>query len=387
MGARMKVLLGFIVVLAVGAVGAVGLFLYSIHRSVARLDAVPLAPANYQPATLELIKLCQSDPGLYSEPSLSMFGSFNPVWAPPSVSKLHPEFLQVTPDNVTVTWGGGFYHCGWQLQRSAGAADNSSYAWTLSFFSENRAAPQVLLTIAVPADQRLTKDEFFNQVLAEIDQRLASQVEDGEFTDAAYYLVPSRCFFLQHHQRLDLLPSQVRKGANYPHDWRDILLAYLLNHAAGDRAAGDRLRQWASQTPGPAAWLYAAYAFYESGDAAAGDAAIAKALASKTDDPEWIDKNIPEFELGMAVRLYDAGRFSECVRFCDGILSSRHRDFTTQPSVQSLRDAAAAPATSRPTASPAFDKYTCEDPFGGFDLKLLYAAATPTTAPSTRQKR
>jgi len=43
---------------------------------------------------------------------------------------------------------------------------------------------------------------------------------------------------------------------------------------------------------------------------------------------------------------------------------------------------ATTPAASRPDRAPQFDKYTAIDPFGGFDLNLLYAAATTAPAPT-----
>jgi hypothetical protein len=365
--------------------GAVAYFFFQIHRSMSNLNAIPLSPANYQPAALELVKLCQCDPTLFSEQSVSYLDPFDPVWAPPSVAKLHPEMIDVSADHANVTWGGGFYHCGWELLRGSATADGSGYSWTLSFYSEGNPN-KVLETINVGADHRLTEDDFVRQVLAEFDRRLASQADDGMYTfESEWYLAAARCLFLAKHHRTDLLPAQVRKAAtNYPHDWRDVLLGYLPDQVAGDPSAAEKLRRWADRTTGPAAWMYAAYAFYQAGEITAGDAAIKKAVAATSPDPDWIDKDAPLYELGMAARLYDSGNFSACVSLCDGILSSRHRYFTTNSSVQRLRDWAAATAASRPVQLPTFDKYTSLDPFGGFDLNLMNAAAT-SSRPSTTQ--
>src|SRR5208337_249615 len=116
--------------------GVVAYFFFQIHRSTSNLNAIPLSPANYQPAALELVKLCQSDPTFFSEQAVSYLDPFDPVWAPPSVAKLHPEMIDVSADHANVTWGGGFYHCGWELVRGPATADGSGYSWTLSFFSE-----------------------------------------------------------------------------------------------------------------------------------------------------------------------------------------------------------------------------------------------------------
>ena len=378
-------ILSVVLIVVLVLAGAVAHIFFGIHRSIANLDAIPLSPANYEPAALELVKLCQSDPTFFNEQSVSYLDPFDPVWAPPSVAKLHPEGIDVSADHATVTWGGGFYHCGWDLVRGPATADGSGYSWTLSFSSEGNPN-KALETIKVGGDDRFTEDEFVSLVLAEFDRRLASQADDGMFTsESGWYLAAARCLFLTKHHRADLLPAQVRKAAtNYPHDWRDMLLGYLLDHAAGDPSAGEKLRQWADRTSGPAAWMYVAYAFHQAGDITAGDTAIKKAVAATSPDPDWIDKDVPLYELGMAARLYDSGDFSACVSLCDGILSSHHRYFTTMASVQSVRNWAATTAASRPVQLPAFDKYTSLDPFAGFDLNLMHAAATSSRVSTTQ---
>jgi probable HAF family extracellular repeat protein len=49
-----------------------------------------------------------------------------------------------------------------------------------------------------------------------------------------------------------------------------------------------------------------------------------------------------------------------------------------------MRKIASAPATSRPVKAPKFGQYTAVDPFGGFDLNLMYVAAT--TAPASAKE-
>jgi hypothetical protein len=377
---RYFLLLVLIVVL--GIAGFIGYFVWEVHHGISQLNAVPLSPANYQPAAIALIQLCQTDPGIYEEAVADM-GDFNPVWAPSSVTKLDPEGVDIAADHATVTWGGGFYHCGWELVRGARTAEGSGFSWTLSFFSED-SPNQVLQTITVSSNQRLTEDQFVNQVLSELDRRLVAQADDGLFTsEATWYPAAARCIFLMKKNRVDMLPAPVRKAAaTYPHDWRDVLLCYLLDRAANDPSADQKLRQWADQTNCPAAWMYASYAFYQGGNFKAGDEAIKNAVASKSPDPAWLDKDVPLYELGMTVRLYQSGNFTGCVSLCDGILTSHHSYFSTASSVHNVRDWAAATAASRPLKLPDFDEFTSLDPFGGFDLNLLMAVAKlphPTT--------
>ncbi|HEY1686719.1 MAG TPA: hypothetical protein VGG19_18305 [Tepidisphaeraceae bacterium] len=360
--------------------GIVAYFFFGFQYAIHKLNAVPLSSDNYRPSAVELIKICQSDPRLFSDEATKYLDPFDPVWAPPSVAKLHPEVIEIAPDQASVTWGGGFYHCGWKLVRGSSTANGLSHTWTLWFYSEDHS-DEFLEKIDVANDQRFSEDQFIHYVLAEVDRRLASHLDDGLSTsEADWYLAAGRCTFLEQHHRLDLLPQQVRVAAtSYPHDWRDILLCYLLDHEVHNAAASDKLRQWADQTGGQAAWMYAAYAFYQSGDSVAGDNAIKKALATTSADPDWIDNDIPIYELGMAVRLYQTGYLSECGRFCDGILTSAHRYFTTKSAVQSMRNIATSSAASRPANLPTFDKYTSLDAFGDMNLQDFYAAAIPPT--------
>jgi hypothetical protein len=365
-----------IIVIVVG--GIVGSFYWSTYHAVAALDAVALSPANYQPAALDLIKLCQSDPSFYTPNSAAYTDSNDAIWVPPSVARLHGG-VSVNADRATVAWGINIYYCGWNLTRGAPTAGGRSYSWTLSFYSEDARKNRPLQTIIVAKDQRFTKTQYIGYVLAEFDRRLASQ------SDNRGDLATQRCLFLKDQNRLELLPAQVRKAAaNYPHDWHDVLLGYLLDHAAGDKAAAGRLNRWAATATGPAAWLYAAYGFYQSGEMASGDAAVKQAIADKSSDPEWIGRDTAPIEMGMALKLYKSGNFKGCASLCDGILSSRHPNFTIRSSVQRLRGYANAVSPTHPAGTPIFGREEAVDPFRGFDLNLLYAAATPSPLPTTR---
>jgi hypothetical protein len=152
-------------------------------------------------------------------------------------------------------------------------------------------------------------------------------------------------------------------------------MAYLLDRPANAATATQQLRAWASQTGGSIAWMYAAYAFYTGGDSVAGDDALHRAQTAKGPNPDWLDKDENEFELGMGVRLYGDGRFRDCATFCNAVLAAPHRIFTNRNAVAAVAAMAGSPAASRPAAPPPYDKYTAMDPFGGFDLNLLFRAA------------
>lgn len=369
-----------IVLIIVGGFAAAIFAYFSLSFWYAKhgLDAVPLAPTNYQPAALELVQVCQSNPEFFSREATRPNSPFDPAYAPPSVAKLHPETVDFDPDGARVIWGGGFYHCEWRLKKTSPTADGRGNTWTLSFHNED-GVDKVLETIDVPSDFKLTDEQCIGQFLAEIDRRLAAHVDDGSYSEPEWCPASERYLFLQTHHRVDLLPAEVSKAASYPHDWRDVLMKYLMEARRGHSNATTSLQKWADATTGPAAWMYAAYAFYEAGDATAGDDALKRAAAKPLPDPEWMDKNIPQYELAMAVRLYRSKRFAESAKLCDAMLAVPTRYFITQSAVQRFRDQAKAAVNAPPAEVPEFDKFTVSDPFGGLDLQAALAEVKPAT--------
>ena len=366
-------------------VGFVGLMLGGILWSQHQLDSVPRSPANYQPAAQDMIKMCQSDPAFFGEDATRDQDSFNPAWAPPSILKLHIEDMQVSPDCCKLWWGGGFYHCGLQLDLVPGSQVGQNQTWTLTFTREGKPV-QVLQTITAPTSQKYTETEFVKQVTAELDRRLAAHEDDGSTMEATWYPAAARCLFLQKFHRIDLLQQSIRTAAaNDPHDWRDVLLAYLVGDHTNGMTPSAHLTTWANQTGGQTAWMYAAYAFYQGSDTTAGDAAVKHAMLIPSSDPDWMDKEQPEYELGMAVRLYNAGAYQQSANFCKAILALPHRYFVTRNAVTQLMNWAAG--IGRPTSLPDYDKFTSLDPFGGFDLNLLLQNTPNTTAAGAANAR
>jgi hypothetical protein len=122
-----------------------------------RLDRVPLNPANFGAAGPDLVRLCQTDPAALK----GKFDGFDTSAAPPSIRGLHPESIDIAPDQAVVYWGGGFYHCGWRLLRQPDAGVSArSHGWTLSFFTERERAERVLQTFTMPVDACFTAAEL-----------------------------------------------------------------------------------------------------------------------------------------------------------------------------------------------------------------------------------
>lgn len=134
-------------------VGVIGGWMYSIWRAQRQLDAVPLNPANFRPAAIDLVKLVQSDPSISQ--AINLQSSVAPP-VPVSISRLNPETLTFEPQETQVIWGGGFYHCGWKLKPLRHAIGDE---WELWFWNEN-GTEKLLQTFSVPRDAHFTPSEL-----------------------------------------------------------------------------------------------------------------------------------------------------------------------------------------------------------------------------------
>ena len=98
-----------IVVIVLGLIfAAPSCFVLSIIRQIAGAEAAVTDPAAYSAAATSLARLCQSDPFLFcDEPPLA------PAWTPPEILKLHPTWVEISPDEARIEFGGGFHHFGY----------------------------------------------------------------------------------------------------------------------------------------------------------------------------------------------------------------------------------------------------------------------------------
>ena len=121
-----------------------------------QIDQIPLSAANYRAAAPDLIKLCQTDPGLLRHVS----GGVDP-YTVASVGNLDPKSVTIEADYANVMWGGGFHHAGWHLRRLPDeTADASNHTWQLSFYGDGREDGRDLQTFTMPADAHFTEAEL-----------------------------------------------------------------------------------------------------------------------------------------------------------------------------------------------------------------------------------
>lgn len=83
-----------------------------------------------------------------------------PAWTPAVILRLDPRWIEITPDNATVEFGGGFHHCGYFVERgSTSKASDSGVTWVVYFNSEGSALRE-LCRFELSAAAVLTEDEY-----------------------------------------------------------------------------------------------------------------------------------------------------------------------------------------------------------------------------------
>ncbi len=118
------------------------------------LVAIAMNPAHYQSAAPDLVRLCQTNPGLLRRAGL---GDVDAAQVP-SIGRLNPAggTVTVNADSASLEWTDGEHMAGWHLQRLPDlTVPAATHQWTLSFRDGRQNGP-VLQTLTMPADARFT---------------------------------------------------------------------------------------------------------------------------------------------------------------------------------------------------------------------------------------
>jgi tetratricopeptide (TPR) repeat protein len=221
----------------------------------------------------------------------------------------------------------------------------------------------------MPKTEHVELAQFVDQAMAEYRRRAADDPDDAETRSRINFL-------LKHGQDRRAIESIHEFAAQYPHDWLDDVLAFVVD-APADPAASQRLDAWAGLENDFTSWLYAAYAHAEIGDWDGAERCVSKALESNVEDPRWGRYNARAKGLPLCLRLCRAGRFSACEKLCKALLKYSGTGSTFGPELKYIQDLAqrrVKPST-RPSEEPPGLLKGC-DPFENLDLARLKAASS-----------
>jgi hypothetical protein len=347
---------------------------HSLFAGIGQLEDALKAAPQARAAGRELAILCQAcaaHPEWFAdEPPLS------PAWTPPSILKLHPTWVDIKGDSASVEFGGGFHHFGYTLERDSSAhTAPGQTAWVLTFYSEDNGT-RVVDRPTIAASDVLTEAQFVKRTLDELDRRIAAAHDTrvGGSDDA--FATVQRCKFAIRHHEIERLKRDIRASAiRDAHDWRDVLLAYMIDRPTDSAGATSRLNQWARSFNDFSTWLLAAYAFDAGNDPVAAENAVKTACKFPADDPAWLSNNARYRGLAMCRRLYNAGRYATCVTLCDSLLKYSESQAYLGAEITTVRDACRNVQPLTAARLPEVDKGYLFDPFGGIDLTALQETA------------
>ncbi|MCH7872687.1 MAG: hypothetical protein IID33_13405 [Planctomycetes bacterium] len=348
---------------------------YEIHRKEAKLtsEAVALAAGRDM---AQLCQTCREHPEWFSDES-----TLSPAWAPQSVLKFNPSWVEVTPEGAWVEFGGGFYHFGYSMElESPPTESDSATTWILNFYSQ-RSQTRELGRFALTPDDSLTEEQFVDRTMAELDRRIAGGHDSRIGGDDDAFASVQRCKFAIKHKQIPRLQRAIRDTARQnPDAWRDVLFAYVIDFPTDPEGAAARLRQWADSKDDFSAWLMAAYAFDKVGELDAAEEAVQRACKFPANDPPWASMHARARAYSMCSRLYLAGRYESCVALCENLLEYNGGGDYMADSIRAIRDAChSARTTSKPASSTVVETDTAYDfdPFAGIEISLMRATGTP----------
>lgn len=348
---------------------------YDIYRKEAELASSAVAQAAGRDIA-QLCQTCRKHPGWFSEEP-----AYAPAWTPPTVLKLDPTWVEVSPEGARVEFGGGFHHFGyWMSLASAATEESDTDTWVLSLYSEDRQNRELARFTLTP-DDGLTEEQFVARTMTELDRRIAAGHDAHVAGSDDAFASVQRCKFAIKHQQIPRLQQAIRDSARQnPDAWRDVLFAYVIDLPADPEGAAARLRQWANSKGDFSAWLMAAYAFDKVGELDAAEEAVQQACKFPANDPPWASMHARARGYAMCRRLYLSGRCESCLALCENLLAYRGcRDYMAD-AIRAIRDAC---HSTRTTSAPATTSVIENgipydyDPFAGIDIRLLRATDNP----------
>jgi len=345
-----------------------------VQAQIAATESNATAPAAYEPAAKAMALLCQSDPFFFrDEPPL------RPAWTPPEILKLNPSWVDISPDEARVEFGGGFHHFGYHLKRDISADNEKQNGWILEFYSEDSPS-KPLKSFTLDKGDHVEQAQFIQGALSEFERRAGMRPDSDRD-------IVERLGFLLKFNDVETARSSIRKcAAANPQDWADQLLAYIID-AKTDPTASTRLEAWARQQGDFSAWLLAAYAYDVAGDESSAERCTHRALVHAVDNPEWSGYNARYRGAGMCAQLLKEARYTTCAALCDALLSYSDSGTYLASQIASIRDLArhATPAQS-PPAPPVFEEGEIFAPLKAIDIsRLVVSNTTPSVSPAPTQ--
>lgn len=301
-----------VIVLVVFVLSPVWLPIAGMVRGMARIRKTERAmrdPKIYEPVAKALALYCQSD--------LSQFPEWpNGAWFPPELRQFGNGWGRYESDRAFIEFGGGFHHFGYRLDLDADRSSPTTHVWQLYLQSEDQPN-QLLYTLTLPADAKLSAEDLLQKVIAGCDARIQ---QNG--SDASAYQEK-----IQAYLRFNRVPEaratcrEMIKAM--PDDWWAALVNALIlseEHPSPDRGA-TLMTQWVARKETFSHYLDLAYFYYLTGRPREAGQAIIKATHFNAALPWEGDGGNTEYTgYTAAMCAYRVGDYEASAKLCAHLL-------------------------------------------------------------------
>ena len=231
--------------MAIGLAIAVPLFLLiapvitafvAMHLSfeeIEREEQEMRLPGSYQPVAKDLALFCQTYGSPFHDAKIT---EVEKAWLPDSAQKLKCRSCYIGPDYLSLEYGGGFHHFGYNVELDKGASNPTERVWRFSFYSEdkNNDNPIELTTIRTPATA--TCGDFIRTALGHYGQ------EVSEFPNVLSIYQRQLLFCMKFARYNDAIQCLETARQNLPGDWWPRFALDLVENKSGNQQ--NRFERW-----------------------------------------------------------------------------------------------------------------------------------------------
>jgi tetratricopeptide (TPR) repeat protein len=293
--------------LVVGSVIAGYLYLRGTVEEIDAAEREMQQPAFYQPVVRDLALFCQTYGSAFQDAKIT---EVEKAWLPDSAQKLSCWYCAIGSDYLSLEFGGGFHHFGYNIILDKRASNPTERIWRLSFYSEdkNNDEPIELTTIGLSSSAMCS--DFLRTALAHYRQETSKSPKDLSIYQ--HQLL----FCMKFAQYDEAVQSLERAEQNLPEDWWPQFALDVVGNRLGNRLEQNRFERWVHDHPtylsyACLVWLYK----LENDPSEAAKAGKMMLQFVPRDDPPF-NNNFCAWTEDVSVYLYHSGHHDLAADLC-----------------------------------------------------------------------
>jgi tetratricopeptide (TPR) repeat protein len=293
--------------LVIGSVIAGYLYLRGTLEEIAANEGEMQQPAFYQAVARDLALFCQTYGSAFQDAKIS---EVEKAWLPDSAQELKCRYCAIGSNYLSLEFGGGFHHFGYNIILDKRASNPTERVWRLSFYSEdkNNDQPIELTTIGLPSTAICT--DFLRTALAHYGQEISKSPKDLSIYQ--HQLL----FCMKLAQYDEAMQCLERAQQNLPEHWWPRFALDLFENRLGGRSEQNRFERWVQDHPtylsyGCLVWLYK----LENRPSEAAEAGEMMLRFEPRDDPPF-NNNFCAWTEDVSVYLFHSGHHDLAADLC-----------------------------------------------------------------------